>query len=460
VSSRSAIHASTLYKYLKCPSWLWYERTETADSHPLRLRVQLDQLAADLTLELILKLRPEALILPPSLTPEEREVQTKQAMADGVPYIVGPRLSSGRLVAEPDLLEKVSGKNVYFALDVRRSRRLKDEYIMAAQLYADVLQEYQGWRPAEGYVINRFGDINVTLLADTEIRYRLLLDSVERLLDGTPEPHFLTSDCKQSPWFHRCKEEAKSADHLSRLNRIWHSEVSELEAAGFKTVSDLAGVHPDLLAGKVSGIPAERLVYLSSQARALQSEKLIELGQIDVPSSPVSLVVDIESDPLRSAHYLFGVLVVDGDRQEFHSFLAKKPADEEAAWRGFVAFVEGYVGVPIYHYGSYEVDVIRELTQKYQTAQAFQVHFEEQAVDLLVRLREKFVFPLSFFSLKDIAQFIGFRWRHDDAGGLNSVVWYEDWLETDNIQFLTDILHYNEDDVRATWAVLDWALKR
>jgi uncharacterized protein len=103
---------------------------------------------------------------------------------------------------------------------------------------------------------------------------------------------------------------------------------------------------------------------------------------------------------------------------------------------------------------------VRELTEKYATSTNFVAMFEEQAVDLLIRLREKLVFPLSFFSLKDIAYFIGFRWRHEDAGGLNSVVWYEDWLRTKEQQLLTDILHYNEDDVLATWAVRQWAVRR
>lgn len=84
----------------------------------------------------------------------------------------------------------------------------------------------------------------------------------------------------------------------------------------------------------------------------------------------------------------------------------------------------------------------------------------ERSVDVLERLREAVIFPLSFYSLKDIAQFLGFRWRHDDASGLNSVLWYEDWLRTGNREMLNDVLRYNEDDVRATWVVRQWAKQR
>lgn len=458
--SKGLITASTFYKYQQCPSWVWYSQTEEEDSHPLRLHIQMDRLDPTLTLNLLMQHRPEALVLSAELAPEEREHATRAAMARGERYIINPRLASGRLVAEPDMLERLSDGPHYAALDVRRSRRLKEEYLLAAHLYADVLGQQQGWRPTQGYVMNRRGEIAATVLEETEIRYRMALDSVERIIDGQPEPHFLTSSCKQSPWFHRCKEEAEKTDHLSRLNRVWRSEVTDLEAAGITTVQTLAELHPDLVAAKVPGLTPERLSYLSSQARALHAGRVVDLGQIDVPPHTVSIVIDIESDPLRSLHYLFGVLVVDGDQQTYHAFLAKKPEDEEAAWRGFVAFMQGYIGVPFYHYGSYEVDVVRELTEKYDTSQEFVGMFEEQAVDLLIRLREKIIFPLSFFSLKDVAQFIGFRWRHDDAGGLNSVVWYEEWLRTGSQALLTDVLHYNEDDVLATWAVRQWAVQR
>jgi uncharacterized protein len=439
---------------------LWYEQTEEDGCHPLRLPIQMDRLEESRTLALLTKYRPEACVLSTALTPKEREAETRQAMARGERYIVYPRLTSGRLVAEPDMLERLNDSPYYAALEVRRSRRLKEEYLLAAQLHADVLAQQQGWRPPQGYIMNRLGDITALVLEETELRYRVVLDSIERIVSGQPEPHFLTSACKQSPWFHRCTAEAEKTDHLSRLNRVWRSEVADLEEVGITTVQQLAELHPDLLAAKVPGLTPERLTYISTQARALQAGKVLDLGQIDVPPHTVSLVVDIESDPLRSLHYLFGVLVVDGDNQTYHSFLAQDPAHEEAAWRGFLAFVESYVGVPIYHYGSYEVDVVRELTEKYATSTNFVAMFEEQAVDLLIRLREKLVFPLSFFSLKDIAYFIGFRWRHEDAGGLNSVVWYEDWLRTKEQQLLTDILHYNEDDVLATWAVRQWAVRR
>ena len=83
----------------------------------------------------------------------------------------------------------------------------------------------------------------------------------------------------------------------------------------------------------------------------------------------------------------------------------------------------------------------------------------ERSVDLLIRLRESVIFPVSFYSLKDLAHFIGFNWRHPEASGLNSVLWYEEFLSTGDQGLLEDIVKYNEDDVLATERLIKWAKK-
>jgi uncharacterized protein len=54
---------------------------------------------------------------------------------------------------------------------------------------------------------------------------------------------------------------------------------------------------------------------------------------------------------------------------------------------------------------------------------------------------------------------VDFHWRHQKAGGAQSVFWYEQWLEDVDCDLLNDIIDYNEDDVRATECFYEW-LKR
>ena len=57
---------------------------------------------------------------------------------------------------------------------------------------------------------------------------------------------------------------------------------------------------------------------------------------------------------------------------------------------------------------------------------------------------------------KDVAKYLGFAWRTADASGMDSVGWYEAWLSTGSVDDLDRIINYNEDDVRATWHVIQW----
>jgi predicted RecB family nuclease len=451
----------SFYRYLKCPSWISHDAKAGHAEDSLKDRLQQDGLLPHIEKKLLEGREVVEIEIDDA---EEAFAQTLSEMKKGTPTIYGAVLLHDRYLARPDILERVEGKSnlgdyYYIACDIKRSRHLKEEFRLQGCFYAEILGLIQGTKPQQGYIMRPNKEVESYLLEDSAVKYRLTLDSIERILDGEMEPHFLTSDCKQSPWFNICKKESLECDTLSRLNRVWRSEVDELERAGFTTVTELARVHPDLLGAKVSGITADRLKFLHYQAKALIDKKHIQLGRVDLPKSDISLIVDVEGDPLLDLYYLFGVLIVTPEGTEFREFLAKDPADEKKAWEEFVAFIRGYIGVPIYHYGWSEQEIFKVMGERYGTEPEVIQMLEEQGVDLLVRLREAVIFPLSFYSLKDIAQYLGFRWRHEDASGLNSVLWFEEWLKTHDETILKDIVEYNEDDVRATLVLKEWAEK-
>ncbi len=201
---------------------------------------------------------------------------------------------------------------------------------------------------------------------------------------------------------------------------------------------------------------------MQEQAIALIEDRVIVLGAVDFAPGADALIIDVESDPLRSDfHYLIGVLEIHGETQSFRSFLAKKPDEEGTMWQEFSAYLASKPAMPIYHYGYFEVDVIKTLAERHG------VHHEmspamimPRMVDVLTKLRDRVIFPLSFYSLKDVAKYLGFHWRTDEANGLDSISWFENWLTTGRAEDLERIVQYNEDDVRATWHIVDWARKQ
>lgn len=454
-----SITKQSFYRYLKCPSWIAHEVRGENREHVLRTRVQDDALLQEQERKIIARRQSVEVI---AENAGEAHEKTLALMKQGAVSIYGGTLIHGHWVAQPDVFERVSGTSMfgdyyYVACDIKRSRHLKEEYCLQGSFYAEVLRLVQGMKPKQGYIMRPDGSVEAYVLDDYLTKFHLTLDGIERIIQGLHEPHFLTSDCKQSPWFEECKQETFAADDLSRLNRIWRSEVSALNNAGIMTVKQLSQQNPDLIARQVHGISAERLYFLILSAQALCAGTPRILGPIDFPQDDRALIIDIEADPLRDLHYLFGVLDIYSGGEDFCVFLAHQEGEERAAWESFVRFMQTRPGIPVYHYGWYEQDVFRLMSERYGAPEGFLEDLMARSVDVLERLRESVIFPLPFYSLKDIAQHLGFRWRHDDASGLNSILWYEDWLKTGKKESLQDVLDYNEDDVRATWFVCQWA---
>jgi predicted RecB family nuclease len=455
------ITEESFYKYLKCPSWLIYEQEEKLSHGELIRLLQKEGLMSDQIDRLIDK---KSVIHINKKDTDDGFQATLQAMKQGVRTIFGGVLVSGHHIGRPDLLEKVEGNSnlgnfYYVACDLKRSLRLKDEYKYEACFYGELLESVQDVKPMQGYVMHADGSVSSFVLDEFESEYSHLLDKIENILHTRETRTFLTSACKQSPYFHKCLEEAERARDLSLINRIWKSEVDSLKLAGIQTIDDLADAKIDQLKS-VSDMTLDRAYFLQQQAISLVDKKVILTGEVVLPESKKSLVIDIESDPLRGIHYLFGILVIDGEKHFYKTFFAEKPEDEERNWLAFIEFLSKFKDTPIYHYGWYEVDVFRKLTEKYQTSAEAQDLFTNHLIDLLTVLRDKVIFPSPFYSLKDIAKFLGFNWRTGDASGLDSIIWYHEWLESNDNLKKQQIIDYNEDDVRATWFLKEWAEKQ
>jgi uncharacterized protein len=454
------ITEKSFYKYLKCPSWIVHEGKSKKAPHAFIELIQDEALLSEERKQLLAQ---DGCREVTSDDTDEAAQETLELMREGAPCIVRPVLIHGHYVASPDMLKKIEGKSdfgdyYYVATDLKRSKHLKDEYKLQGAFYAEVLHIVQGVKPYMGYVLHKDGRLDAYLIEDTEEKFQVTLERIEKILAGEESEPFLTSACKQSPWFHACVAEVESVRHLSLINRIWRSEVDALKRANVQTVDDLAALPDDRII-EVSGIPEDRLKFLREQARTVASGEVKFIGPVELPHGEHNLYIDIESDPLKGGHYLFGVLVEGNGKSEYHAFFAENPEDEEMNWRAFLAFLEPFKGAPLYHYGWFERDVFRDLIEKYGASEAAEDQLENDTVDLIAEMREHILFPSPFYSLKDISAHLGFKWRIDGASGLDSIVWYHDWLASKDAAVKEKIEIYNEDDVRATAFVADWVKK-
>jgi predicted RecB family nuclease len=193
------------------------------------------------------------------------------------------------------------------------------------------------------------------------------------------------------------------------------------------------------------------------------------VGPIEVPQADVEIDLDIESSA-DGRVYLWGFLVQhSGDSapvyHEFSRFVDLDDSAEAAlaadAFTWLRSVVDTAPSVAVYHYSGYEIAKIGELAQREQDELLDWAagYAEEHFVDLLEIVKAHY-FGVSGLGLKLMARHVGFSWRDDDPGGLNSQLWFADAVHGATAELRAQarrrVLEYNEDDVTATHQVRAW----
>lgn len=125
--------------------------------------------------------------------------------------------------------------------------------------------------------------------------------------------------------------------------------------------------------------------------------------------------------------------------------------------------------IGFFHYSSHEKTWWRNFANRHAakpgtpTLQSVEEFVDKYFVDLLPVAKE-IAFPITGYSIKTLAPKASFKWRVDDAGGGNSIVYYQKAssptsTESERDEAVAWLRSYNEDDVRATFAVRDYLRK-
>ena len=401
--------------------------------------------------------------------------RTLDLMRQGIPQIhrgvLRTQTAEGMTYSStPDLLTRVPGDSdfgdwIYVPSDIQFSKRPKLEYQIVAAFHAQVLAVMQGnWPPSVYLYLRQRGQYTVDLVK-TLPRLQDLLTDLGQMMQNRQEPEafIVHNRCHLCGWFDHCYATAQSQQHLSLLPGVTPSRYPILQTHKLTTVGALAATDSkelETLTGFGHAV-AGKLVH---QAQATATNQPIplaqtqEIGQPHIPTTAIELYFDIEAEPNLNLAYLHGVLLVNRQTrtQTFYPLLAECPEDEEWVWQQFLDLVLTYPKAPIFHFCAYEVQTIVRLAKLYQTPFDVIQPLIERCIDLHARVTETVTLPIERYTLKGIAQWLGFQWRNPEANGAQSICWYAQWLETSDRQLLDTILEYNEDDCRATYHVKDW----
>ncbi|MCL2470621.1 MAG: TM0106 family RecB-like putative nuclease [Propionibacteriaceae bacterium] len=323
-----------------------------------------------------------------------------------------------------------------------------------------------------------------------EHRFRVRVASHALLNDRNDAPELVASpvhvsECDMCEWWPQCQS-VLTDDISVKIERspLDAREIMTLRSLGISTITDLTNTDietllPEYLPRVAHRFGAEnRLRLAARRGRLLGSGKKYErltTGSIRLPSAPMEIDMDIETSAGNHV-YLWGFLVHDrslGDQEpvyhaihRFSSLSTSKElelAEEAATWLMDLVTAHEDTPVLVWHYSNYELSALRRFARAKpdSTALAWLNAFAyEHFIDIFPTVKDNF-FGIDGLGLKAIASAgAGFSWRDPDPSGLNSQYWFSDAVHAPTIDLRaaarTRILEYNEDDVRATWALRQW----
>ena len=459
------------YRFFQCPHWIWYDvygdQAKKGYIPPLIEMIHQRGLKHE---KKMIKSRVFEEIKPELYKDlDEAFLATLELMKQGKNIYHGV-LMDQHWVGIPDLLEARPvepgahsnfGDHYYVVYDAKSTREIRDDYKFQLVFYSLILERLQGVRPRQAYIINAEGEERSFPIDEFTSQFHLTREAIEKILDGEKPPPFLKSSCKHSPWYALCVEETEGCQDISLIYKLTQADQRRLYEADIRTVKDLAEADLDDLRSRFEDWNFDKILRFHNQANVLLSHQPIILKKPQFSAVANEIYFDIESDPTEGIDYLLGVLVKNSAGQtEYKYFLAQDKTDEADNWRRFLDWLEELEDFVIYHYSFYEQEIFNRLANRYGISLTLRDKFKNNTLDLHRITVETAVLPLYFYSLKDVARYLGFNWRDEKAGGAESVVWYNDWLKTGDKKIMDKILQYNEDDVRATLFVKEWLEKQ
>lgn len=404
---------------------------------------------------------------------EERAAATTKLMKSGVERVYQPVFLQPDESGIPDLIEKVQGASrfgdyFYRPADIKAGSGYKDagkqtlrtDYGMQLFHYARLLEAVQGFFPADGDILNRDKERILYPLDQFRDSYFAALREIRALVTGTQsdEPA-LCGDCGACQWWGICEKALVASNDVSLLPEVGRSKKTALNAAGIKSIEDITTF--DFSRAPIKGIGQKAVQTMKRAAISMLSNKLQVLAKPGLPDPPCKIYLDFEDDPTQDLIYLCGMWIEPAlDGQNYHGLFAPDSPGEARIWSEMQELCERLrtLDYSVFHYSSYEKTKLDTLEGKYGLARGDAVRiFRTRMFDLLPVVKQSVVVPVRGYGLKRLAPFVGVKYSASNAGGAQSIVWFQQYQQDRRrTDLLKALLTYNEEDCTAMKSVAEW----
>ena len=485
---------SKLYSYLKCPHRVWrdeYGPQEEKDTQENAFVKMLWERGVNHEKEVVEKIGVYVDMSEGSL--EERFQKTLEALRKNTPLLYQGVLRFENDLGIPDLLMRMpdgkyipidikSGSGVEGVGDDEGEQKPKKYYAVQLCFYIELLQKLSIPHTGTGRIIDIHHNVFEYELSkplgkrDTRTFWEFYEQTkkdvsllIHNQYKNTPA---MSGVCKLCPWYRSCKKWCEDKKDITTLYYVGRKQRDVLEEdLGIKNVFDVSQLDAqDLIEQKkkdkhfLGGIGKSSLEKMITRAHIVtEVKKPVVYEKIIFPRVSYELFFDIEDDPTQEFVYMHGVYERSPSGERFIHFTAKEKTSEaqKDAWMRFWKYIETLPkgDFSVYYYSHHEKTTYRKMQKLYPdsiSSEYVEAFFANPyVIDLYAIISSKTDWPLGSYSLKAIAQYLGFSWRDETPSGALSIEWFNAYLETKDESFLQRILLYNEDDCKATMIIKD-----
>ena len=362
----------------------------------------------------------------------------------------------------PDVLEKrdgksVFGKHMYINREIKIAKNIKDRHIIQAAFHALILGNIQGITPTYFLITNLNNATEKYMYEEYE---NLLLENImqaKKIINGWMPGAVYNGGIH--PWINYSNEMAIKNNDVSLINGIGKSKRNLFIQAGYDAVDKIASANiSDLL--EINGVGEKTSKLYINSAIALTKQIYIKHKNVELPHKQTEIFLDlegsIESIDDTIDDYLIGALVRINGIEKYHSFIAIDK-HEDLMLKSFVDFMEKQSDYVIYHWHHYERIHLKNMMDRHGI-DAYHLLEPDVMLDLAKISTDAFTFPTYSNSIKNVAKYLGFKWRHANVGATSSLELYLDYVKDPiiNRDKMQLVLDYNEDDCIGTRVIKDW----
>lgn len=232
---------------------------------------------------------------------------------------------------------------------------------------------------------------------------------------------------------------------------------ARLRAAGIRTAQEFADCEMSVLAAALPHPPPRPLEVLKARARALVEGQPVLISPLRLPPNP-EIFLDIETDSAGSLNYVWLIGLCVGRKGPYQAFFAETPADEREILSTFVEFAASQ---PIANFLAFSSSKLEErVLDRRLSFHGLSTSACSRILNICQSFQQSVALPIDSESVKDVAEVLGFPYRHPGLDGLGVALLYEhNYIRPRSAArkraLKRRLLEYNEDDVRSLAFILD-----